>query len=240
VLDHAVRLGILSKNPSDYVDAPGIQSEEIHPLTEGQVKRLLVALQGDRYEALYVLAIATGMREAELLGPRWQDVQFRMNSVRVLHTLHRFRGRFVLEEPKSRTSRRTLPLPVAAAQLLIEWSEKQKEEKELMGAAWGDKWGLVFTTPSGNPLHYSQVLAHFRLILEQAGLPIATRFHDLRHTFATLLLERGVHIKAVSELLGHSSVNITLAIYGHVTQRMQDTAIAQLDDLLRLDEPNIQ
>ncbi|MBA3825479.1 MAG: site-specific integrase [Ktedonobacterales bacterium] len=238
VLDHAVRLELIPKNPTDYVDAPGIHTAEIRPLTEQQIKQLLIVLQGDRYEALYFLAVATGMREAELLGLRWQDVQLRFLTVRVAQTLHRLRGRFVLEEPKSRMSRRTLPLPSAAAEILVKWSETQEIDKEKMGAAWGENWGLVFTTPAGQPLHYSQALAHFRLLLEKAGLPLSTRLHDLRHTFATLLLERGVHIKAVSELLGHSSVNITLSIYGHVTRKMQDTAVVELDNILRLDSPH--
>jgi integrase len=237
MLDHAVRLELIPKNPTDYVESPGLHTKEIHPLTEQQVKQLLVALQGDRYEALYFLAVATGMREAELLGLCWQDVQLRSLSVRVVHTLHRLRGGFVLEEPKSRMSRRLLPLPPAAAEILVKWSEIQQVDKELMGGAWGERWGLVFTTPAGQPIHYSQALSHFRLLLQKAGLPLSTRLHDLRHTFATLLLERGVHIKAVSELLGHSSVNITLAIYGHVTAKMQDTALAELNNLLRLDEP---
>lgn len=195
-------------------------------------------MQGDRYEALYFLAVATGIREAELLGLRWQDVQLRLLTVRVAQTLHRLRGQFVMEEPKSPMSRRTLPLPTAAAEILVAWRAVQQGDRGLMGDAWGEQWGLVFTTPSGNPIHYSQALAHFRVLLERARLPLKTRLHDLRHTFAMLLLERGVHIKAVSELLGHSSVNITLAIYGHVTLKMQATAVVELADLLRRDQPH--
>jgi integrase len=235
VFDQAVRLGLIPRNPAAYVDAPGLKPEEIQPLQEEEVRRLLHTVAGDRYEAFFVLALATGMREAELLALRWQDIDWERARVRCRATLHRVKGIYVLEEMKSRSSRRTLPLPKAALEVLRSVQVQQHEDRMQLGdAAWLDTWGLIFTTPAGCPVHPQTMLKHFRLLLNKAGLREKTRIHDLRHTFATLLLERGVHIKAVSELLGHSSVTITLAIYGHVTQRMQDTAIQELDALIPL------
>jgi integrase len=111
------------------------------------------------------------------------------------------------------------------------------EDRDLMGAAWKDEYDLVFTTEAGLPVRYDALIRRFRLLLVAACLPATTRVHDLRHTFATLLLERGVPIRVVSELLGHSSIGITLQIYGHVTPRMRDAAMEQITDILRLPTP---
>lgn len=232
VLENAVRLDILPKNPADYVDAPGLHPEEIQPLSEQQARELVGIVQGDRYEALWMLALSTGMREAELLGLRWEDVDFARHLVRVRMTLHRDEHQYQLQKTKSRTSRRTLPIPEYTLALLQKWQAQQAQERELMGGAWGESWGLVITTAAGQPLHFTVALRHFHRLLKGSGMRANTRIHDLRHTFATLLLERGVNIKVVSELLGHSSINITLSIYGHVTPRMQDTAMAEMNALL--------
>lgn len=108
-----------------------------------------------------------------------------------------------------------------------------------MDEAWGNVWDLVFTTEAGVPAHFTVVLKRFQRICKNAGLPGTTRLHDLRHTFATVLIERGVHIKTVSELLGHSSVEITLRIYGHVTPRMHQGAIEQVNDLIPLSDGSV-
>lgn len=232
VLENAVKLGILPRNPSDSLDAPPLKPKEFTPLSEAQLLVLKEAVRGDPYEAAYVLAVSTGMREAELLGLCWEDIDWQRQQVRVEQTLKRLGDRFELRRTKSRASRRTIPLPAYAAQVLRAWQARQAQEHELMGTAWGETWGLVFTTLAGQPIHYSHLLYCFRRVLKRAGLPVQTRIHDLRHTFATLLLKRGVHIKVVSGLLGHNSVEITLRIYGHVTPRMQGTAVAEINALL--------
>jgi integrase len=232
VLEHAVKLELIPRNPSDHVDAPPIKSKEICPLTEEQAKLMLQAIKGDRYEALYALALATGMREAELLGLRWQDINFDKKLIRVAMTLHRIKGVYDLRKTKSRGSKRTLPLPDYAIQLLKEHRLRQTEELSALKEIQEYNWDLIFTTVVGAPLHPTVALKRFQKLIEKVGIPKTTRFHDIRHTFATLLLERGVHIKAVSELLGHSSVDITLRVYGHVTPRMQDTALIQINSLM--------
>lgn len=232
VLDSAVRLGIIPRNFADYVDAPGLKPAEMIPLSERDAQILLATIVGDWYEAFFVLALATGMREAELLALRWEDVDWERQRVRVAQTLHVVRGTFSLESPKSRASYRTLPLPNYALAGLQAHHGRQQTARELMGDSWGNAWNLVFTTEAGLPVRYDALIRHFRHILAGAGLNVKTRIHDLRHTFATLLLERGVPIKVVSELLGHSSIGITLQTYGHVTARMRDTAITELNALM--------
>lgn len=234
MLDSAVRLGIIPRNYSDYVDAPGLKPKEIKPLSEAEMRQVILAVQGDRLEALFVLALATDMREAEMLGLRWEDIDFERARVRIAMTLHLTSGVFTLEPPKSRSSMRTLPLPALALDALRSWRESQQSEEETVGDAWMDKWGLAFTTEVGLPIRYDWLIRHFRSLIIVKGVSGETRIHDLRHTFATLLLERGVPIKVVSELLGHSSIGITLAIYGHVTPRMKDTAMVQVAEMLRL------
>ncbi len=232
VLDSAVRLGIIPRNYADYVDAPGLRTAEMVPLNESDARKLMASVQGHRHEAIIIMALATGMREGELLGLRWEAIDWERGVVHVETTLHMVKGTFVLEPPKSRTSRRALPLLTYVREVLLRHQQHQHEERALMGAAWGNAWNLVFTTEAGLPLRYDQFVRQFHALMAMCALPTTTRFHDLRHTFATLLIERGVSVKVVSELLGHSSIAITLAVYAHVTQRMRDNAIQELNDLI--------
>jgi len=232
VLENAVRLGILPRNPTDGVDVPPVKTKEFRPLSESEALQLVDALAGDPQEAVFVLALATGMREAELLGLRWDDIDGERRQVRVDETLHRLDGMYSLRRTKNLHSRRTIPLPDYALSILTAHRQRQAEARALMGSAWLDTWELVFTTAAGAPTSADGLLRAFRKILRSAGLPVSTRVHDLRHTFATLLIERGVHIKVVSELLGHSSVEITLRVYGHVTPRMRDNAVVEMNALL--------
>jgi len=235
VLGQAVRLDIIPKNPADFVDLPGDTKRDYAYLSAAQVAALLAGLMGVRLAPLWVLALSTGMRAGELLGLRWAEVDLGRAQVRVALTLHRVNHEYVLEPPKSRASARTIPLPRIAVEYLLAWRAVQDEECALMGAAWEDRFGLVFTMPSGRPHNVTLVRWHFGQLMRRLGLP-AVRVHDLRHTFATLLIERGVAVKVVSELLGHSSIAITLGIYGHVTPRMRDQALTELNDLLRSDD----
>lgn len=232
VLENAVKLGILPRNPADHVDAPPLDVEEFQALSEEQVQTLIAALRDDPYEAAYVVALSTGLREAELLGLTWEDIDWNRRLIRMGQTLKLIDGVYSLHKTKNPHSRRTIPLPDYAASVLMRWRARQAEERDLMGTAWGEDFGLVFTTPAGRPVHRDSLLRHFRAVLHRVGLPEGTRIHDLRHTFATLLLERGVHVKVVSELLGHSNIEITLRVYGHVTPRMQGTAVTEINALL--------
>jgi integrase len=236
VLNHACSLDIIPKNPADFVDAPSPQARRYEYLTDAQVPLFLAGCADERFGPLYTLALATGMREGELLGLRWEDVDLVRSQVRVNVTLHRVDGVFVLEPPKSRASIRTLPLPAVAVAALVRWREVQEADKARVGGAWLDRFGLVFTSVAGLPLHSSNVIHQFHQLMVRLRFSPRLRIHDLRHTFATLLIERGVPIKVVSELLGHSSIAITLQIYGHVTPKMRDRAVVELDDLLKLGE----
>jgi integrase len=183
------------------------------------VRSFLEAVQGDRLEALYVLAISTGMRQGELLGLRWQDVDVERRRLQLVRQL------------KTRQSRRAVVLSELAVTALVDHRERQAAEREQQGVSRESKaWS--FPTLSGKPLdpHNLRQRSFFPL-LDRAGLP-RIRFHDLRHSCATLLLGEGVHPKIVSDLLGHSQIGITLDLYSHVTATMQAVAAEAMGRLL--------
>ena len=166
-----------------------------------------------------MLAITTGMRQGELLGLRWQDVDLERRRLQLVRRL------------KTRQSRRAVVLSELAATALVDHRDRQAAEREQQGAGWEDH-GLVFTNSVGGPLDPNNLRQRsFFPLLEHAGLP-RIRFHDLRHSCATLLLSEGVHPKIVSDLLGHSQIGITLDLYSHVTATMQAVAAEAMGRLL--------
>jgi integrase len=232
-LQTALRLGLVQRNVADMVDAPRIPQREMAILSETQVQRLLEVAAGDHLEALYVVALATGMRLGELLALRWKDVDLEAASLQVRATLKRSEdGTFVFAEPKTIQSRRRVALPATAAIALQRHRVRQREQQVRVGHAWPSV-DLVFPAENGEPLDGISVLrSEFYPLLQRADLP-RVRFHDLRHTAATLLLSRGVDVKVVSEMLGHSTIAITLAIYYHVRPHKQQEAADVMDRLLR-------
>ena len=184
---------------------------------------LLNEARGDRLEALYVLAVTTGMRRGELLGLKWSDIDLENATVSVRRTLTRTDNgkRVTLGDPKTKRSRRTIRLTPQAVEALRVHLEKQLQEMEALGDRYSDQ-GLVFTTEAGTPINPSNLRQRsLASLLKRAGLP-HIRFHDLRHTCATLLLSKNVHPKFVQELLGHATIAITLDTYSHVLPGMGD------------------
>ncbi len=242
VLERAVRLEILPRNPADNVDPPPLAPKEFPVLTEEQATAMIQGMRTDRYAAMYILALTTGMRVSELLGVSWDNIFMQHRRIRVAKTLKRIDQEFFLDPLKSRTSRRDIPLAPVAIDALLAWKKTQEDDKHLSGKAWSNHWNLVFTTEVGTPIDYTSALRRFQRLMKTLELPVI-RLHDLRHTYATLLIERGVPIKGVSELLGHATVTITLSTYGHVTPKMQDIAMQEIDQLFALqpiiDSPKI-
>jgi integrase len=230
-LTSAVRQGLISRNPAQLVDAPALARREIHPLLEGQARTLLTTVHGERLYPLYVAALATGMRQGELLALRWRDVDLDGGFLAVRRSVRFVSGTgFVFDEPKTKRGRRTIGLSPTVCRALQEHRQAQGLEKARLGPAWGHP-ELVFPTSVGTPIQGSWLLRHLRQRLAHADLP-AVRFHDLRHTAATILLSHNVNPKVVSEMLGHSSVAITLDIYSHVLPHMQHDAAATMAQAL--------
>jgi integrase len=211
-LKQATRWGMIPRNPCDDADAPKVQREEIRPLNGEQTRQLLRAAEGKRLEALYVLAVYTGMRPGELLAFKWQDVDIDASRLQVNRALSD--GEFT--PPKSR---RSIDLTAGSAAALRAHRKRQLEELMRKAGLWQDH-SLVFPSCVGTPLSHRNVVRAFKELLKRAGLPETTRLYDLRHTCATLLLSRNVHPKYVQELLGHASIAQTLDTYSHVVPGM--------------------
>ena len=230
-LSQAVSWSLVPRNAGEAVRAPRPAPKEMRPLSPDEAHRLLKTVRGDRLEALYVLAIHTGMRQGELLGLKWENVDLAANAIRVRHTLLRTKGRVILGEPKTKKSRRTVHLTGAASRALEEHLERQLKVMERLGDLYRDQ-GLVFTTEVGTPINPSNLRKRsFAPLLQKASLP-RLRFHDLRHTCATLLLSKNIHLKYVQELLGHATVSITLDTYSHVLPGMGNQVADAMEDVL--------
>ncbi len=227
-LREAEAAGTIARNVARLTRPPRVTHEEMRTLDATQVQALLRVAGDDRLRALFLLAFSTGARQGELLATRWSDVDFVAGGVRVVRTLGRdAEGRLAFGEPKTAASRRTIPLGPSTVEALRSHRRLQAEERLRAGSAWQDQ-GLVFTTEVGEPLDGREVTRSFRQLLARAGLP-RLRFHDARHSAATLMLEAGTNPKVVAERLGHSTPTITLQVYSHVTATMQRDAAALLD-----------
>lgn len=229
-LQQAVSDGILPRNVCEAVKAPRRVKKEMRTLTSEQAKAFLEAAKGDRLEALYVLAITTGLREGELLGLRWADVDLEGGRLRVLRQLTRTKKGLSFTAPK-RGRTRAVRLTNTAVAILKAHKAAQNGERLKAGSLWQDD-GLVFTSTVGTPVDVGNLTYRsFRPLLKRAGLP-QIRIHDLRHTAATLLLAKGVHPKIVQEMLGHSTITQTMDTYSHVLPDMQDQAVTAMNEVL--------
>ncbi|MEX0750245.1 MAG: site-specific integrase, partial [Dehalococcoidia bacterium] len=230
-LKQAVRWNLVQRNVADFVDAPRVGHYEITTLSARQASALLAAAEGSRLEALYVMALTTGMRQGELLGLRWKDVDLDRASIQIRGTMQATKDGLRFAETKTRGSRRHVLLPARTVEAIRRHRVAQKEERLRIGAAWEDN-ELVFANEVGKPIAAGNLLKRsFEPLLKNAGLP-RMRFHDLRHSAATLLLEQGIHAKIVQEMLGHTRISTTLDLYSHVTPTMQRQAADAFDALL--------
>jgi integrase len=230
-LKQAIADGLIPRNVTEAVKPPQVLREEIRPLTPEQAKTLFEAAKGDRLEALYVLAVTTGLRQGELLGLKWDDVDMEAGTLQVRRTLTTAKGGPVLSAPKTKGSRRTVKISPTALEALRSHLARQLEEIDRVGSLWREN-GLVFASEVGEPLRRQHVTSRrFKPLLELARLP-QIRFHDLRHTCATLLLSENVNPKVVSEMLGHATIAITLDTYSHVLPTMQESAATAMEEAL--------
>jgi integrase len=219
-LKQAVRWRIIPRNPCDDVEAPRPGRKEFRVWTKEQIQQFLEATRDDHLHALWRLALGTGMRLGELVALRWDDIDWARGAVQVNRTIVRDKKGWTVGEPKTPSSRRRVYLPPSCLAAL------QRQRQSLgQGLLW------IFPSPHGGPYNPESISAFWRERVAKAKLP-AIRFHDTRHTAATLMLEQGHYVKAVSEQLGHSSVAITMQLYGHVTERMTRDLARSMDAVL--------
>jgi integrase len=229
-LGKAVKWGLVGRNVAALVDPPKVQRTEIEPWTLDQARSFLATVRGDRLEALFTVALSVGLRRGEALGLSWKDVDLEQGSITVRAGLQRIDGKLQLLETKTDRSRRTIPLPVSLV-LALRGHRLMQEQSRLWA---GDKWkesGLVFTTSIGTPIEPRNLNRSFQKAVERAGLP-HTRFHDLRHTCATLLLAQGVGMRVIMDVLGHSKISVTMDVYAHVLPALQRNAAERMESAL--------
>jgi integrase len=225
-LNRALKWDLVPRNVCTLVPAPRAPLHQVEPLSPDDSRRLLDAVKGTDDEALYSVAMALGLRKGEALGLRWQDVDLDARTLTVRHQLQTVRGK-KLTEPKSERSRRTLPLPEFSVKALRSHRGRQRQARLVAGSRWRET-GHVFTTSIGTPMDTSRVSKRFRKALKRAGLP-HKRFHDLRHTAASLLLAQGVQPRVVMETLGHSQISVTMNTYTHVMPVLLRDAAEKMD-----------
>ena len=223
-LDGAVRDGLLARNPAALVKRPGVERTEAKHLPSADLSAVLKAAEGSRYYPTLLLIAATGLRKGEALALRWDRVDLDAGTVKVLATISRVDGHLVVSEPKTDRSRRTVPIPPAMAAMLRKHRTEQKVERLQAGNQWVDS-GLVFTNEFGGPVEPRNLLRVVEAAAKKVGVE-GVGVHTLRHSAAVSWLEAGVHIKAVADLLGHSSIAVTGDVYGHTSD---DTARAAVE-----------
>lgn len=248
-LKDAYRLGLVPRNVANLVTAPRAEKHEMAVLAPDQVRTLLAAARGERLEALFVLAVTTGMRQGEMLGLHWRDVDLEAKTLHVRCTLHYIprgnsqeqcecdAGRWRLDTPKSKRSDRHVALSDVVIEALRAHRARQLVERLAMGPTWHDH-DFVFTRADGEPWRGQHVYQRqFLPLLTRAGLP-AVRFHDLRHSAVTLALALGNPAHAVAEQVGHSDVSMTWNTYAHVLPGMRAEIAASMDRLLKAEQGN--
>ena len=248
-LKQAVLWQLVARNAADAVRPPRRQSAELQVWTSAQAASFLQVSEAHRLHAAFFLALMTGMRRGEILGLKWEDIDWERRRLRVRHNLVEVRSeavagkmhagrqtvssvRAVLQTPKTSASRRNVALSPGTLQKLREHQQRQDREKALLGPDWDDQ-GFVFANVFGGSTEPRALYGWYRQIVAEAGLP-AIRFHDLRHTAASLMIQNGISAKTVSDRLGHADVAFTLRVYAHLYDDQREEAAFDLADLFPL------
>ena len=229
--ERAVEQGLLIRNPAHNANLPRMKHNEMQVWDETQIGIFLVAAKDSPNEALFHLAIVTGMRQGELIGLKWSDLQWTSGSLYIKRQVQYVPGEsWSFVEPKTQAGRRTIKVGESTLHILRIQQENLRHKKTALAERWQD-YDLMFPSSVGSPIHPSNLRLDFNRVLENAGLP-KIRFHDLRHTAASLMLNHNVPILVASKRLGHSKPSVTLDIYGHLYQEMQGEAARIMDELV--------
>lgn len=232
-LGTALKYGTVQRNVATLVDAPAVSKQQMKFLTVEQARSVLAAAADHPLYALFATILSLGLRLGEALGLTWSNVDFTKSRITIERTLQRVKGTMQLLDPKTEGSNRKVDLPGVTVAALRQHHIRQEHAKEWAGEKWsGNPWNLVFTSANGLPLDERSVLRWFQnVILKKAGVE-KIRIHDLRHSAVAILLAQGVQARAISELLGHSSVAFTLQVYGHLMEETKRETANRMDDAL--------
>ena len=239
-LHQAVLCGYLASNPADGTVLPRRSKTEIHVLEDDQIIKFLSAIEGHRFQNVYLLDLFTGLRQSELLGLQWPDIDFKRKIISVkrqLQYLGHSHGGYQYAIPKSNK-----PRIVALPDKAVEALENQKERQAIMaceaGSSWNNPDNLVFTDELGNHIKHDVIYRNLKKIFAEIGVP-DLRFHDLRHSYAVLSLQSGCDIKTIQENLGHHAAAFTLDTYGHVTDHMRREGANKMNRFLENLSPEV-
>jgi integrase len=229
-LQTALEWGLLTRNVADAVKPPKVHSKEMQIWTADEILHFLETAKRSKYYALFHLDLFTGLRRSELLALKWKDVDSILCQLSINRSLHRLNdGSFVFRQPKTAKGKRTISLTPASMIVLQEHYEKSKELTSKLDVNFNDDTLVFCHTENGKPLTPNNITRAWTDLAERAQLK-HIRFHDARHSHASLMLKQGVHPKIVQERLGHSSIQITLDTYSHVTPGMQQAAAKSFDE----------
>lgn len=230
-LEQAIEIGYIRFNPARACKLPRVEKAEIHPLDEREIAAFMEAVKGHPFEAVYLTTLFTGMRESEVLGLTWNNVDFEAGTLTISRQLQRIDGEYRFTTPKNGKSRRITPAPFVL-DVLRNQRKRQAEWQLKAGTAWQNENNLVFTNETGRNLSAQTVYLQFKKAVAAIGRPDA-RFHDLRHTYAVAALESGDDVKTVQENLGHHTAAFTLDVYGHVTEKMKAESAARMERFIK-------
>lgn len=228
----AVAWGLLPSNPVQAVKPPKAERPKLEIPGPHQLQALIGVSKGSVWEMPLLLACTAGIRRSEALGLPWTGVDFKHNKIRITRALVKINdGETAFMDPKTQRARREISVPAFVTARLRSYRQEQNERRLSLGAEWTDL-DLVCDRGDGLPLYPDAMTRAFRRLAREAGLSPATRLHDLRHAFATMMLSGGVHPAITSAVLGHASASFTMLTYQHVLDGMTDQAATVIDEAL--------
>lgn len=225
-LEEAVKVGLLPSNPCHFVELPQAQRYDYHVYSVSQLQALFEAIEGDPLAPLVKIASIYGLRRSELLGLQWDSVDFETDTLTIKHTVSKVTKAVAKDKTKNASSHRSFPLTEEARAIFLTAKAQEKENRRLMGKTYQES-PYIFKWPDGSPFLPDYVSQHFSLLLRKNGLP-HIRFHELRHSCASLLLNQGFTLKDVQEWMGHADIQMTANIYGHLDVQRKQNIAAQL------------
>jgi len=243
IFKRAVKWKVIKDNPAAAIDKPKVKHKDTTPYSEHEVTQLLLALHNEpfHWRMMITVALTTGMRRSELLGLEWKHIDWKSGVIDINQTMvHSLKDEFIVKEPKTKNSIRKVSLPASVLEELREYYSYRAKERDKLGKSWkgckdkiGNEYHFIFCHPDGTPFHHERPYLWFRTFIKKHGLRYI-RFHDLRHTSATLLINQGVHAKVISERLGHGDISTTMNIYGHVLRAADQSAADKFENILNL------
>lgn len=229
--NQAIREGVLLRNPAEAIERPRVEQKELKVFNEEQARQFLLTTAGHRNEVLFYLALTTGMRQGELLGLKWTDLDWGKGVLNIQRQLQRIEHKgLAFVPPKTKAGRRQIKLGQGLLDRLAEHRKRQDREREEAGSRWQEN-DLLFPSSIGTPLEGHRIWDEFKVLLAKAGLP-DMRFHDLRHSALSLLIEMGIAVTTVQQRAGHSKASVTTDIYGHSMSKSQEKAAEQIEELI--------